>query len=1574
MINSRDTRLISSTLSIWLQRGSPILTVVLLIAIELLDKTLFKIPNPAPIYLTAVVYAAFSGGLRSGLLSAAIALLYSLYYFSTPGQLFHYTDANLWSLIILAITTPAIALMVGLLKRQVERLTCSQAASSTDEANGISFRDFVQGLKAIVWEKDPATSRLVFVSQQAEAILGYPVEQWLSTPNFWHHHLHPEDGELIEQKYSECILEGKSQEFEFRAIAADGHVVWLRDSVSVIKNAEGHLTKISGLIVDISEYKRTEELLKRYQIFSEHSRDIVLYVSLDGQILEANKAAIKAYGYDRAELLSLKIDSLRAPQTQVLIAEQLDKADKQGILFETIHRRKDGSFFPVEVSAQSTVIGNEKIVLSIIRDITERKRAEEAVQSANRRITNILESITDAFVAFDREWRYTYVNEEAARVLQTPREELLGKQLWKDFLPETIDNIFYREFHRSVAEQIPIEFEDFSQALNLWVEVHLYPSAEGLAVYFRDISDRKRAKENQQKLVSIIENSSDFIGMATLEGQPLYVNEAGQQLVGLESLEQVRQTAILDYFMPEDKAYVQEHILPTIMTQGSWEGEFRFRHFKTGQPIPVYYNLFTTKDRQTGQPIGIGTVTRDITERKQAEAALRESVSVSEAARSAAARSAARFRRLFESNLIGVAFWNVEGFITDANDAYLRLAGYTREEFAELGRINWRELTPPEYKHLDDRAIEETMATGISNIYEKEYVRRDGKRVPVVLGVALLSDSQQDGVAFVLDITERKQMEEALRESNRRITNILESITDAFVALDHEWRITYVNQETARINSQKPEEMIGKTHWEQWPWSVGTIVEREYRRALTSRVAVHLEVLYEPLSMWLEIHAYPSQDGLSIYFRDITERKQIEQSLQVSRDRLDLVLQASELGLWYCDLPFDKLVWNDKCKEHFGLTPDTEVTIDLFYAQLHPDDRERTRVAIEQSIEQRSGYDIDYRTVASDGQVRWIRAIGRGFYDATGNPIRFDGITVDITERKRAEEERLRVEARERQYMRRLQKLAEASVAINSTLSLDEILQLITEQAREIIEAHQSVTSLTVDDNWAQSINAVSLSDKYAQWRGYDQKPDGSGIYTLVCGMQRPLRMTQVELEAHPAWRGFGKEASNHPPMRGWLAVPLTSREGKNIGLIQLSDKYEGEFTQEDEAILIQLAQMASAAIDNARLYQDSQQANRLKDEFLATLSHELRSPLNAMLGWLSLLRTRNFDEVTKNRALETIERNARAQAQLVEDILDVSRIIRGQLRLNVRSVELVPVIESAVDTVRPAAEAKNIRLQKVLDPAAGPVSGDSGRLQQIVWNLLTNAVKFTPKGGRVQIRLERINSHIEITVTDTGKGISADFLPYVFERFRQADSSITRSFGGLGLGLAIVRHLVELHGGTVNADSPGEGLGATFTIKLPLMAVSTKANEPERVHPTVGGRVSFENSPSLEGLRILVVDDEADARDLLIQILKEFGVEVVAVATAEEAVRVLTEQASRLDVLVSDIGMPNEDGYTLLRRVRSLPPERGGRIPAVALTAYARTEDRRAALLAGFQFHVAKPVELAELIAAIASLTGRTG
>ncbi len=391
--------------------------------------------------------------------------------------------------------------------------------------------------------------------------------------------------------------------------------------------------------------------------------------------------------------------------------------------------------------------------------------------------------------------------------------------------------------------------------------------------------------------------------------------------------------------------------------------------------------------------------------------------------------------------------------------------------------------------------------------------------------------------------------------------------------------------------------------------------------------------------------------------------------------------------------------------------------------------------------------------------------------------------------------------------------------------------------------------------------------------------------------------------------------------------------------------------------------------------------ANRMKDEFLATLSHELRTPLNGMLGWITLLRNRQFDQTTSSRALETIERNTRTLAQLIEDVLDVSRIITGKLHLQARPVELGRVIIAAIDTARPAAEAKEIKLESFLDPTVGLVCGDSNRLQQVVWNLLSNAVKFTPRGGRVEVRLssvdtakksEAVASHYaQIRVSDTGMGISADFLPFVFERFRQADSSTTRSYGGLGLGLAIVRHLVELHGGTVQADSPGEGLGATFMVNLPLMTVAVELRETSQVQATRSQEAPHKKPPLLDGLRVLVVDDEADARELLITMLGHYGAEVMAAATVREAFEALA--IFKPNVLVSDIGMPEEDGYALIGKIRALDAEQGGRIPAVALTGYASASDRTKALLAGFQIHVPKPIDAVELAVVVGQLARRT-
>ena len=388
---------------------------------------------------------------------------------------------------------------------------------------------------------------------------------------------------------------------------------------------------------------------------------------------------------------------------------------------------------------------------------------------------------------------------------------------------------------------------------------------------------------------------------------------------------------------------------------------------------------------------------------------------------------------------------------------------------------------------------------------------------------------------------------------------------------------------------------------------------------------------------------------------------------------------------------------------------------------------------------------------------------------------------------------------------------------------------------------------------------------------------------------------------------------------------------------------------------------------------EELQQANRIKDEFLATLSHELRTPLNSMLGWARLLRTRKFDQATTTRALETIERNANVQSQLIEDILDVSRIITGKHRLNIRPVELRAVIEAAINAVRPAADAKEIELNTVLAASNHVILGDADRLQQILWNLLSNAIKFTPNHGRVEVRLEYINSEVEIQVSDTGRGINPNFLPYVFDRFRQADGTTTRTHTGLGLGLAIVRHLVELHGGTVYATSLGEGLGATFTVKLPLannLLVEGVANKDDLEVIRLPEDSTVKNALMLQDVQILLIDDQLDSLDFLAAGLEEYGAVMTTATSADEALKALKNL--QLDVLISDIGMPEVDGYELIYQVRNLEGD-NQRIPAIALTAYAREEDRNHAIAAGFQNHVPKPVDLNGLVKVVASLTKRT-
>ncbi|MEH2210732.1 PAS domain S-box protein [Nostoc sp.] len=549
--------------------------------------------------------------------------------------------------------------------------------------------------------------------------------------------------------------------------------------------------------------------------------------------------------------------------------------------------------------------------------------------------------------------------------------------------------------------------------------------------------------------------------------------------------------------------------------------------------------------------------------------------------------------------------------------------------------------------------------------------------------------------------------------------------------------------------------------------------------------------------------------------------------------------------------------------------------------------------------------------------------------------------------------------------------LQKITAAFSEALTPLQVADVVVNQGIAALEATGgSVVLLTEGNTTLKVVQAIGYPQTLINtWTSFPLTAPNQIAETVRTGQPIFLENLAAMIARYPDLADVVTVIANN----AWASIPLIV-EGKVIGALGLSFTPLQIFNEEDRGFMLTLGQQCAQAIARAQLYEaektaraQAETANRIKDEFLAVLSHELRTPLNPILGWAKLLRTRKFDEATKIRALETIERNAKLQTQLIGDLLDVSRILQGKVRLNLHAVDLKIAIASALETVRLAAEAKSIQIKIILSNDIGKVLGDGDRLQQVMWNLLSNAVKFTPTEGLVEVRLEQVGLDAQIRVIDTGKGINPEFLPYVFDYFRQADAKTTRVFGGLGLGLAIVRHLVELHGGTVQAESLGEEQGATFTVKLPLLKNSElRVSSSEASQPELNTEETL-----LAGVQILLVDDQADVREFFSFALEQYGATVTAVESADEALQTLVQ--SQPDILLSDIGMPLMDGYMLLGEVRKLPPEQGGQIPAIALTAYAGEINYNQAMAAGFQKHLPKPVEPADLAAAIVSLIGHT-
>jgi PAS domain S-box-containing protein len=551
--------------------------------------------------------------------------------------------------------------------------------------------------------------------------------------------------------------------------------------------------------------------------------------------------------------------------------------------------------------------------------------------------------------------------------------------------------------------------------------------------------------------------------------------------------------------------------------------------------------------------------------------------------------------------------------------------------------------------------------------------------------------------------------------------------------------------------------------------------------------------------------------------------------------------------------------------------------------------------------------------------------------------------------------------------LERIARLQSITAALSESLTPAKVSEVIVEQSMAALEASSALVAL-VNENRTELeiVRAVGYNqDLISAWRNFSIDSASPLAEAVRTGKPIWAQTTENRVASYPHLA----EIFTQYDFEAWISIPLMV-EGWAVGGIALGFAEFQQLSEEDQAFILAIAQQCAQAIARAHLYEAertarsaAESANRIKDEFLAVLSHELRTPLNPILGWAKLMRTRKLDQATSDRALETIERNAKLQTQLIEDLLDVSRILQGKLSLNFGLINLISVIEAAIETVRLSAEAKSIQIHTLFQSGVGQILGDANRLQQVIWNILSNAIKFTSSGGEVKIKLEQVASQVQICVTDTGKGIVPEFLPYVFDYFRQADGATTRKFGGLGLGLAIVRHLVELHGGTVEAESLGEGKGATFTVTFPCLQDESKGIKDAKDNSSV---VATQSLP-LSGLEILIVDDDADMRDFLPFMLEQYGATIIVAASASEALTALSQ--SQPNLMISDIGMPEMDGYTLMRHVRSLKPEQGGTIPAIALTAYAGEIDHQQAIASGFQQHISKPVDPEELVKAIGSL-----
>ena len=804
---------------------------------------------------------------------------------------------------------------------------------------------------------------------------------------------------------------------------------------------------------------------------------------------------------------------------------------------------------------------------------------------------------------------------------------------------------------------------------------------------------------------------------------------------------------------------------------------------------------------------------------------------------------------------------------------------------------------------------------------------------------------------------------------SRHFARVVESSDDAIISKDLNGIITSWNRAAERMFGYAASETIGQSIRIIIPADRQAEEDVVLGRIRAGQSVTHFETIRQRkdgVLIPISVTVSPIRDdagrviGASKIARDISDRMQAA----LANRRLASVVESSDDAIITKNLNSIVTSWNPAAERMFGYTADEAIGRSI--RMLIPEELQDEEDVVLAKI--RAGEKLDHFET-----IRQHKDGTRLTISLTVSPIRNErGEVVGASKVARDVTERARLLAAAREHAFNTEKLAEVGGVVTSTLERATIVQKVTDIATELTKAEFGAFFYNVSDPESGDAYVLyTLSGAPREAFANFPQPRATAVFAPTFHGEGPMRLDDVTRDPR-----YGKSAPyfgmppGHLPVRSYLAVPVKGPAGDVLGGLFFGHSQTAVFTEQHERLASGVAAWASVALENARLYAEAQAANRMKDEFLAVLSHELRTPLNAIVGYSRLLRGNILPPDKAARGLETLERNATWLTQIVEDVLDVSRIVSGKIRLDVQAVELPLIVDNSVATIQPAADAKGVRVQTMIDPRVGPVSGDPSRLQQVVWNLVSNAVKFTPKNGRVQVRLERVNSHVEIVVSDTGAGIRLEFLPYVFERFRQAEGGTTRRTGGLGLGLAIVRHIVEMHGGTVEASSAGEGTGATFRVRLPLMIVHPDTLQTRREHPRTERREPLTGLGDLHGIRVLAIDDEEDALTLLRVVLEAAGADVTTLDSPLAALERIAEVQPQ--VLIVDLGMPEMDGFELIARIRQSTNAAIRNLPAAALTAFARSEDRTKALLSGFQMHLAKPVDPGELVASVATLTRR--